>query len=120
MTTTCKQVTVIGNRPTQAPDGWSIFNAPRPLCGDTQWTGDFVHGIFYVAVDPADDYAAGFIACNANLDAWQLEYTTEEVAVTEMLSEYQATYPDEVNEIDPADPEHRQWLLDCFWDKQRG
>ena len=33
-----------------APDGAIVFNAPRPLCGDLTWTGEFVTGRFYSAV----------------------------------------------------------------------
>jgi hypothetical protein len=28
---------------------WEVWNAPRPLVGEQEWTGDFRHGIFYAA-----------------------------------------------------------------------
>lgn len=115
----CKVVRIIGTRPTQAPTGWAVYNAPRPLYGEPTWTGDFVHGIFYSTIDPTDDLAAKFAERNAELDAWVLEWVSEEQAITETLARYQAEFPAEVAEIDPADPDHREWLLDCFRENQR-
>jgi len=36
------------------PANWRVFNAARPIPGTETWTGDFLHGIFYAAIDPQD------------------------------------------------------------------
>lgn len=65
-------------RPTSqdVPAHWLIFNAPRPLHGTRFWEGDFYHGIYYAAVDPADSLAATMIDSNAGLDGWLVQYVT--------------------------------------------
>ena len=78
--------TTIYPRPEEAPEGWEVWNAPRPLLGsakpyslqgdNAQWQGDFLHGRFYVAVNPADDCADIWRKRNAALDGWVLEYIT--------------------------------------------
>ena len=56
-------IIVLGERPEEAPDGWHVFNAPRPLhgswrdenerAGAVTWNGDFITGRLYAAVNPA-------------------------------------------------------------------
>ena len=118
MTTQPKQVKVIGTRPTQAPTGWPIFNAPRPLYGDPTWTGDFIHGIFYATVDPTDPYGPGFIQRNAELDAWELVWVSEEEAIGESLDYYREKLPKLYANIDPYDKDHRGMLIDGWRERQ--
>ena len=67
--------------PVEIPEGWLIFNAPRPLHAtrlhDTdiypEWQGKFYHGIFYTAVDPEDPHS---IERNISLDGWVLKFVT--------------------------------------------
>jgi hypothetical protein len=80
-------------RAVEIPKGWLIFNAPRPLLATEHmiefregvdypvylswqdWTDDgFIHGRFYVAVDPNDGYA---IKENVGLDGWVLQYVND-------------------------------------------
>ncbi len=114
-----KQVKVIGTRPDHIPADWPIFNAPRPLYGEPTWTGDFIHGIFYATIDPSDSYGPGFITRNAELDAWELVWVSEEQAVIEAMQQLTDEYPVEATEIDPADPEHREWLVGWWVGRQR-
>jgi len=85
-------------RPAFVPDGWTIYNAPRPLYGSTlpdgrqEWTGDFLHGIFYVAVDPADPYAARWVKENEQLHAWIVQYATDTEARVWVMEHYHAQY----------------------------
>ena len=65
-------------RPANVPADALIFNAPRPLCGHEHWQGEFRHGIFYVAIFPADQYAEGFIRETVGLDGWLCEYISVE------------------------------------------
>lgn len=65
---------VFAARPSDVPAEWVIFNAPRPLYGDMEWRGDFLHGVFYVAVNPDDRYAEERIKRNLELDAWVVHY----------------------------------------------
>ena len=64
-------------RPEQAPDGWLVFNAPRPIYGHREWIGDFITGVFYVAVDPDAPEATHYIMRNGQLDAKLLHYVTQ-------------------------------------------
>lgn len=67
-------------RPEQAPAGWLVLNAPRPLYGserdgrEVAWEGEFAHGRFYVAVNPGDPRADTLIQLNLELDAWPVVY----------------------------------------------
>jgi hypothetical protein len=65
-------------RPANVPADALIFNAPRPLCGHTHWQGEFRHGIFYVAIFPADQYAEGLIRETVGLDGWLCAYIADE------------------------------------------
>ena len=61
---------VVADRPDHAPDGWLIFNAPRPIYSSLVnrqpliWQGKFVDGIFYAAVNPDDSMAETWIEEN--------------------------------------------------------
>ena len=69
--------TILATRPADVPDGWIIFNAPRPLDGDKTWQGDFYHGLFYAAVDPAGKLAAESVYDSVALDGWVCEYVSQ-------------------------------------------
>ena len=78
MTKEPKKLTVVRHRPYQAPEGWLVFNAPRPIYGHKDWIGDFLTGVFFVAVDPEGDNAEWMIKRNTELDARLLEYMSQE------------------------------------------
>ena len=119
MTKQPRLVKIIGIRPAHIPEGWPIFNAPRPLYGEPTWEGRFIHGVFYATLDPTEPYSPGFITRNAELDAWELVYVSEVEAVVETMQRLTNEYPVEAAEIDPADPEHREWLIERWRDNQR-
>jgi len=106
---TLQTFTHIAERPQDVPAGWTIWNAPRPIYGHQEWQGEFVHGIFYVAVDPDGDFADKFIERNISLDAWQIEYITEAEAVNRI----KAKYPEYLNEIAEMPREN---LISLFYD----
>jgi hypothetical protein len=89
-----KILRIIGSRPTQAPEGWEVYNAPRPIYGTVSWTGDFRHGSFYVAIDPKDERASFMIKENNLLRAYRLEYVSKEAVIKEVEAELKAEYPD--------------------------
>lgn len=88
--------TVIGNRPTQTPDGKPIplqaviYNAPRPLYGDPTWQGDFIHGIFYAIANDAREHKD-----NVSLDGWSIRWVTEQRAIQWARAYYRREYPAE-------------------------
>ncbi|MFI7641901.1 hypothetical protein [Nonomuraea sp. NPDC049400] len=51
---------------TIADNGWAVANAPRPLSGPLNWTGEFYHGIFYAA-GPLQELAGRWRADDATL-----------------------------------------------------
>lgn len=65
-------------------EGWTIYNAPRPLYGHQIWQGEFKHGKFYAAVspegDPIDELgdAKEFHRRNVELDGWICKWVTAE------------------------------------------
>jgi len=82
-------ILVFGERPTEAPEGYQIWNAPRPLFGSptepggpaATWEGDFLSGIFYAAVDvEGDDLAESWIQQNRKLDGVIVEYASTRIA----------------------------------------
>ena len=75
---------IIADRPTNVPQTWEIHNAPRPLAGQTFWQGDFIHGVFYAAFAPDDQFAEMFTKTNGSLDAYRLTYYTEAQAREEL------------------------------------
>ena len=73
-----KTVTIVGDRPADIPADWTIWNAPRPLYGQKNWTGDFISGRFYSATDPSDPFSEGFERENRRNDAVILAYIMPE------------------------------------------
>lgn len=104
---------IIGKRPDDIPNNWIILNAPRPLYGNKEWTGEFEHGIFYVALDPNDDYVYDmWMKSNESLDAWICEYQTKEDAIKMALDYYNEKYPEDSETINDL-PERE--LLRTFY-----
>jgi hypothetical protein len=92
-----------------------IFNAPRPLWGTREWEGDFLHGIFYVAVDPTDARAEMMIKQNAELDGWLCEYVTME-QVRAWAAQIAAERGYDRKDVDSlSDQDLQNWYLDCNW-----
>lgn len=86
-----------------------IFNAPRPLFGTT-WQSDYRHGVFYAAIDPNQEEAAGWIERNLDDDAYlcvELYQPEVEKRFQEVLTEHHLDpaefadweYVDKVNQI---------------------
>lgn len=69
--------TVIGTRPPQAPEGYVIYNAPRPIYG-VEWVGDFCSGIFYTALNPDGPDFAKLHELNRQQDAVVLTFVEEQ------------------------------------------
>lgn len=106
-----KTVKVIGNRPAHVPQDWPIHNAPRPLYGQKLWQGDFFHGIFYAAIDPADEYSPGFVKENDRNDAYELVYLAREQAIQQAFEYYQKNFPKIVDKIDLDDKDHQRMII---------
>lgn len=79
--------------PDDIPEGWIVFNAPRPLYGHWTWTGEFRSGIFYVAVDPAGEQATAFIKRNHENDARIVRWATLDKVRKEVIEFYQVNHP---------------------------
>jgi hypothetical protein len=101
----------------EIPDHWIICNAPRPLYGDEQWQGPFIKGIFYAAINP-DDLpdedaldTAFMLHRNAELDAAELVFVTQERCIEVAMDYYRENFADTVGEIDPANPGMREHLV---------
>lgn len=109
-------------RPSQAPAGWRVMNAARPIPGSSvfvdgryqskEWTGDFCKGVHYSAIDPEDELAHVWLATCASLDACELVFITEQQAFDVALRWYQASeYADEVADLDLSQDDNRRWVI---------
>lgn len=91
------------------PPGMEVYNAPRPLPGVITWTGDFVAGCFYAAIDPqAEDYK-WLLSRIEDLDGTRLIKVTEKEIIQEMTLYYQENYPD--LDFDPEDPNTQEKMI---------
>jgi len=113
------------NKPQEAPEGWEIYNAPRPIfgtitdTGPTTWQGEFISGIFYAAINPDDDEAEMWREENRKLHATKLQYVTRQSVIDEMVEYYNQKYPaDKVTKIftdHPLDDNETQEMLIQTW-----
>lgn len=123
----------------EIPANWLIFNAPRPLAGHVGWIGEFRHGLFYVAIDPGDEWGQRYIRRTIELDGWLIEFvdrvTTLKAFAQKTIDEYRLyTVPvddaiadvqtamlvldgtsDDSDAIDMLDMLERNWL----WEESR-
>ena len=97
--TKCKRRAFIGNKPADVPENATIYNAPRPLVGQTMWTGDFYAGVFYASVDPAHHLAEKWDARNVELDATVLVYFDENQAIDMVTNWYREKYDGEWDRV---------------------
>lgn len=61
----------------KVPEGWIVYNAPRPLMGHEGWSGEFVHGIFYAAVNPESKDADFYNKHNQAVDGHIVKWVTK-------------------------------------------
>lgn len=106
-----KTIIRIADRPTDIPQNWPIHNAPRPLYGQKTWQGDFVHGVFYAAIDPTDKDSDWRIKSNEALDAYELIFMTREQALDKALEYYRENFPTIYPKIDLNDKEHQRMVI---------
>lgn len=101
---------IIGTRPSNIPPSWLIFNAPRPLWGTRTWEGDFLHGVFYAAIDPDDQFAENMIRANVDDDGWLLVWVTWDYVLSWFVD-----YAKD-NDIDPKDEFITEDVIkDCYY-----
>ena len=76
------------------PD-WGIWNAPRPLYGHHHWTGPFLSGVHYVAIDPHGDYADDYREESRKLDGRLLRWVTWDDVLEKVRWYYAALIEDD-------------------------
>ncbi len=108
-----KKLRIIGEWPKDIPENWELWNAPRPIYGAREWSGDFGHGCFYAAIDPDDEFAERWRQNNIDLDAWKIEYVTEDEAVQMVKDYYTQIYPEDIDLLNDAS---RDLLLEGFYE----
>ena len=113
-----KSIIRLTDRPADIPAHWPICNAPRPLYGTRTWQGDFIHGVFYAAIDPADEFSAGWLKRNEELDAYEIIYMSRDEAISVALAFYRDNFPAIYPKIKADDPDHQRMILDG-WAKHR-
>ncbi|WP_454727956.1 MULTISPECIES: strawberry notch-like NTP hydrolase domain-containing protein [Cupriavidus] len=87
------------------PAGWLVMNAPRPLVGDRLANGDFRHGRFYAAIDPAGAMATLYFERNARDDARMLFTADAATRVAMALQTVEPEYHAGYLEFDEAERE---------------
>lgn len=66
------------DQPNEVGDDWTVWNAPRPLFGEVNWTGEFRSGVFYAAAAPDDPFYDRYAERNAAQDARIVEVVTND------------------------------------------
>ena len=92
-----------------------ICNAPRPLYGNevsNDWDQPFIHGRHYSALNPKDDRFDKWMKDNESLDARQLVFVDQEMAIKAGLEYYQKHYPKYVDRINQNDSAHIEMLIE--------
>jgi hypothetical protein len=122
MSQQCRVSIVIGERPSQAPEGWVIYNAPRPIFGGIEWRGEFAHGVFYAAIDPVDTSprSAWMREENRKQDATILIYRTEAYLYREGVARLLAEHGDADERAIITDESNRSWVVDNQMDYEQG
>jgi hypothetical protein len=75
------------------PPHWRIYNAARPLPGSIEWTGEFLHGVFYAAIDPDDDRADWMEERCLSLDGHLVTFVPKDEVVQWVHAYYAKEYP---------------------------
>lgn len=81
----------------ELPDGAEIYNAPRPFPAHQNWQGPFIHGIFYGAIFPSEEFANENRKRTIRLDASRLVFisrATVEAWGREYCKKYSVNYND--------------------------
>jgi len=129
MSDTYKTYHVKGERPAilsgaslSVPEHWLIFNAPRPLYASyiqypvyAEWKGNFLHGVFYAAVDPE---AVEIIGENIKLDGWVLQWHNEAEINAWVKKYYGETYPGTTIDYDNFDQRDFDHAFFNQWNKE--
>jgi len=58
-------------------EDWEIFNAPRPLPGHRTWSGEFLRGCFYSAVDTSEEDSPELLKQIEDQDGWRVWWPAE-------------------------------------------
>ena len=62
----------------ELPEGTEIYNAARPFPAHQEWTGEFLHGVFFGAIFPDQDFADEYRKRADALDASLIVFVTRE------------------------------------------
>lgn len=73
-----KSTRTFDKRPSDVPEDWLIFVAPRPLPGTKTWRGSGGFGWHYAALDPKDENYEMFLSRIARDQGNLVLYTKEE------------------------------------------
>ena len=112
---TIKTRFVLGQRP-DIPDHMEIYNAPRPLAGHSNWQGDFICGVFYVAIDPDLRDADELRNLTRQNAGTRLHWVDETTAFEEQRRWYLENYPDTAGEL-VDDPEYHDYVIDAYFNR---
>ena len=102
--------------PASIPDGWLIFNAPRPLPGQ-QWEGEYLRGRHYSAVSPADELKDLLLKSIDDLDGWLVIEASEgdfELWIEKEVASH--SYKGIVDDV--IKESMRSQYLELFWGKE--
>lgn len=108
----------VDDRP-DVPCDWIIFNAPRPMTGDKEWQSDFVHGVFYAAIDPSGEFAKQMIDSNTKLDGWIIQYWNRDEAIAIAKADYHKHYPKQGKIIEGLSDDQILQAFDNLKNKER-
>lgn len=84
------------------PEGWLVMNAPRPLLGHANESGQFLDGVYYVAIDLQDSLASAYVEENRRLNASVVVTASfdEQARMAIADSRYRQDYEEQLNGTD--------------------
>ena len=112
-----RKIHVLDERPSQAPAGAIVLNAPRPLLASEiegkyhYWQGRFVHGIFYAAVSPEDER---ILALDLRDDAWEVVYWKRADAIEWARNYYLTNFAGRHGIVELVAEAEDQDLISCW------
>lgn len=108
----CRTRVNLGERPADVPTGWVVYNAPRPIYGQMEWSGPCFSGVFYTAICPQGALFEQYDTKNSSLDAVVLCYMSEAEAINLTRERLVARDPGKAEAIKVMPP---AVLMQSFW-----
>jgi hypothetical protein len=97
--------------PESVPSNWIIFNTTRPLVGTKTFeNASYLHGRFYAAIDPSDEFASQYIKSDISLDGYVIKIISDDLLSKMVKNTIPEKYLEALERL-PADKQN-QYMQD--------